>query len=93
MKSSRQQSYSPRTPVPARLHDAPTANGLIIPYITLRHRGDRLPVWGEADPHRMARAFRDCLCQICGQPHEEKFVVCIRPQDYLLVPCPRTLVR
>ncbi len=85
-------SHSQRRQVPARLHDAPTANGLIIPYITLRHRGDRLPIWGEADPRRMAVAFRDCLCQICGQPHDEQFIVFIRPQDYLLGLAPMPLI-
>lgn len=73
-----------RRSIPQRLNAAPTWNGLIIPYITLCHRGRRHPIWGEADPHRMAHALQHKLCQICGQPHEERIVVFIRPEDYIL---------
>ncbi|MRH91561.1 hypothetical protein GFY24_29675 [Nocardia sp. SYP-A9097] len=80
---------SSRPPVLAHLHNAPTAQGLTIPYLTLCHRGRRSPVWGAIDPERYAVVLGLRLCQVCGEALGKgegpgnQVVVFIRPQDWL----------
>lgn len=89
MNSAVPSSNSPRHPIPAHLHDAPTAQGLAIPYLTLCHRGRRSPVWGAIDPERYALVLGLRLCQVCGdelgrgEGPGNQVVVFIRPQDWL----------
>lgn len=83
-------SPSVRPPTLARLHNQPTAHGLTIPYITLRHRGDNRPVWGAIDPVRLHRVWARRLCQVCCDPltdhkplaDHDRVVVMVRPLDW-----------
>ncbi|MFE3757900.1 hypothetical protein ACFXO9_26635 [Nocardia tengchongensis] len=76
-------------PILARLHDAPTAQGLAIPFLTLRHRGPGSPVWGAIDPERYALVLALRLCQVCGEKlghghgPGRQVVVFVRPQDWV----------
>jgi len=83
MNSGAPSSDSSRPPILARLHNAPAAQGLTIPFITLRHSGGRAPLWGAIDPVRLHAVQAFELCQICGQSFGEKVVVMLRPQDWL----------
>ncbi|WP_280426797.1 hypothetical protein [Nocardia carnea] len=62
---------------------APLSNGLIVPYITLAHRGRTRPIWRHVDPVRFHAALWRRLCQICGQDLDERVALYIRPIDYL----------
>ncbi|WP_157186692.1 hypothetical protein [Nocardia jiangxiensis] len=75
---------SPRPPILARLHDAPTAHGLTIPFITLCHRQRRDPIWGAIDPTHLHLVFSFALCQVCGKSFGDRVVVLLRPQDWAL---------
>lgn len=90
--NSEPPSQPSRPPILARLHDAPTAQGLTIPYLTLRHHGHITlwghrahvtPVWGAVDPERYALVLALGLCQICGNGLGDRVVVFARPQDWL----------
>ncbi|MGF6886714.1 hypothetical protein ABIA39_004512 [Nocardia sp. GAS34] len=83
MNSGVPLSDSPRPPILARLHQAPAAQGLTIPFVTLCHHGRRAPVWGGIDPARLHTVLSLRLCQICGQRLEDRVVVMLRPQDWL----------
>ncbi|MFE3060913.1 hypothetical protein [Nocardia sp. NPDC059239] len=89
MNSSAPSSNSPRPSIPARLHDAPTAQGLAIPFLTLCHRGRTSPVWGAIDPERYALVLGLRLCQVCGEDlgsghgPSQQVVVFVRPQDWV----------
>ncbi|MFB7720171.1 hypothetical protein [Nocardia sp. NPDC056100] len=89
MNSDVPSSNSSRPPIPARLHDKPTAQGLTIPYLTLCHRGRLAPVWGAIDPHRYALVLTLRLCQVCGENLGDgegpgnRVIVFVRPQDWL----------
>ncbi|MFI9410127.1 hypothetical protein [Nocardia gamkensis] len=72
-----------RPPIPARLAHAPLAQGLVVPHITLAHRDRTRPVWGKLDQHRLRETLSRKLCQICGQPLEDRVVLYIRPADHL----------
>ncbi|WP_067903714.1 hypothetical protein [Nocardia vaccinii] len=77
-------SGSARPPILARLHDAPTAGGVTIPFVTLCHRGRRDPIWGAIDPAHLDLVFSFALCQVCGQRLRDRVVVLLRPQDWVL---------
>ncbi|WP_327097159.1 hypothetical protein OIE68_46115 [Nocardia vinacea] len=72
-----------RAPALAYLAGAPTAQGMVVPHITLAHRDRSRPVWGKLDPAILSETFRDRLCQICGQRLYDRVVIYIRPVDYL----------
>ncbi|WP_327740588.1 hypothetical protein OG749_47010 (plasmid) [Streptomyces nojiriensis] len=65
--------------IPAMCAHRPTHGGRVVPYVSFEHDG--LPVFGGLDPGRRARAFENCLCQICELPLERWFYVLVRPQD------------
>ncbi|WP_280335040.1 hypothetical protein [Nocardia wallacei] len=75
---------SARPPILARLHHIPTAQGLTIPFVTLCHRGGRMPVWGALDPENLHAVRLFALCQVCGEPFADRVVVMVRPADWLL---------
>ncbi|MFE3000046.1 hypothetical protein ACFXG4_34235 [Nocardia sp. NPDC059246] len=89
MNSAAPSPNSSRPPIPARLHDAPTAQGLAIPFLTLCHRGQTSPVWGAIDPERYALVLSLRLCQVCGERlgsghgPGQQVVVFVRPQDWV----------
>ncbi|MGY2116665.1 hypothetical protein ACW9HR_22395 [Nocardia gipuzkoensis] len=69
-------------PLPTALSDAPTSQGMVVPYITLAHRDRSRPVWGNVDPLRLHEVLYHKLCQICGTPLGEEVIVFIRPSDF-----------
>ncbi|WP_280423708.1 hypothetical protein [Nocardia carnea] len=71
------------TIVPSRLRSAPTAQGMIVPFVTVAHRDRSKPVWGQLDGSRLRAALVEQLCQICGEPLDDPVVVFVRPADYL----------
>ncbi|MEU6585926.1 hypothetical protein [Nocardia sp. NPDC046763] len=89
MNTAAPSPNSSRPPIPARLHDAPTAQGLAIPFLTLCHRGRTSPVWGAIDPERYALVLSLRLCQVCGgelgsgHGPSQQVVVFVRPQDWV----------
>ncbi|MFR9769315.1 hypothetical protein [Nocardia sp. SC052] len=72
-----------RPPIPVRLAHAPLAQGLVVPHITLAHRDRTRPVWGKLDHRRLREALSRRLCQVCGQPLDDRVVLYIRPADHL----------
>ncbi|MGQ4616291.1 hypothetical protein [Nocardia sp. R7R-8] len=72
-----------RPKIPVRLAPAPQSQGLVVPYITLAHRDRTRPVWGKLDHQRLSQTWSRTLCQVCGQPLEDRVVLYIRPADYL----------
>src|SRR5690606_28765449 len=72
-----------RTPIPIRLVGAPTAQGMVVPFVTLAHRDRSRPVWGKLDPTRLREVLQHKLCQICGEPLTDPVVLYLRPADYL----------
>ncbi|MEV0766138.1 hypothetical protein [Nocardia sp. NPDC050435] len=73
---------APKAGIPARLHTSPLSAGMVVPFVTLAHTDRTRPIWGKLDPARVQKAFKDRLCQICGDPLGDPFVVYIRPYDF-----------
>ncbi len=69
-------------PLPTALSDAPTSQGMVVPYITLAHRDRSRAVWGNVAPLRLHEVLYHKLCQICGTPLGEQVIVFIRPSDF-----------
>lgn len=69
----------PRPPIPVRCLARPLAGGLVVPWVSLIHNGHA--AFGSLDADRARRAFLHRLCQICGQPLEERLFVIVRPAD------------
>ncbi|MEU7764988.1 hypothetical protein AB0B25_07675 [Nocardia sp. NPDC049190] len=69
--------------MPIPLSQAPLAQGMVVPHITLAHRDRSRPVWGKIDPTRLLDTFQRKLCQICGQRLGDRVLLYIRPSDYL----------
>ncbi|MEU2258451.1 hypothetical protein ABZ540_35395 [Nocardia xishanensis] len=76
-------AVSARPPIPVRLAATPTAQGMVVPFITLAHRDRTRPVWGKLDPACLRETLHRKLCQICGDPLTDRVVLYIRPADYL----------
>lgn len=83
MNSSPSQPTDGPDSIPERLASAPTAQGMVVPYVTVAHRDRSRPVWGQLDRTRLLTALVDRLCQICGDPLEDPAVLYLRPADYL----------
>ncbi|MEV1002648.1 hypothetical protein [Nonomuraea sp. NPDC050202] len=85
-----------RLTVPIRLNTAPTQGGMVIPYITVRHRDGRAH-FSTNDPRRHHRCLLQARCSVCGQPLADRlnrqplpsliadhaFVLLLRPSDLL----------
>lgn len=83
MNSSPSQPTDGPDSIPERLAAAPTAQGMVVPYVTVAHRDRSRPVWGQLDRTRLLTALADRLCQIRGDPLEDPAVLYLRPADYL----------
>lgn len=68
---------APTTPV--RCAARPQIGGLVVPWISYQHGGHA--AFGSVDPIRCAKAFLYRLCQICGEPLEERICLVVRPMD------------
>jgi len=66
-------------PIPMRCAARPTAGGLVVPWISLMHSGHA--AFGTINADLARCAFLGKLCQICGQPLDERFMVIVRPDD------------
>ncbi|MGR6921246.1 hypothetical protein ACU635_43980 [[Actinomadura] parvosata] len=67
--------------IPIQLIHAPQHNGMVIPYIALRH-ADGTPELGRVEPVRVAECLTDRLCQLCAQQLGAAAVGMARPQDF-----------
>jgi hypothetical protein len=66
-------------PIPQRCVRRPLAGGLVVPWVSLIHNGHA--AFGSLDADRARTAFLRRLCQICGQPLEERCFLIVRPAD------------
>ncbi|WP_435591877.1 hypothetical protein [Nocardia sp. bgisy118] len=82
-KRAARQPVPARALIPHRLAAAPSAHGMVVPFVTLAHRDRTRPVWGKLDPNRLRETLHRKLCQICGDPLTDRVVLYIRPSDYL----------
>ncbi|MFE7077110.1 cell envelope biogenesis protein OmpA [Streptomyces sp. NPDC057620] len=65
--------------IPQRCANRPLSGGLVVPYVSLVHGGHA--VFGSLDAERARTAFVRRLCQICGQPLQERCFLIVRPSD------------
>ncbi|MFF8932264.1 cell envelope biogenesis protein OmpA [Streptomyces longwoodensis] len=65
--------------IPERCARRPLSGGLVVPYVTLIHDGHA--AFGVLDADKAHAAFRRRLCQICGQPLDERCFLLVRPAD------------
>ncbi|MFJ4700558.1 cell envelope biogenesis protein OmpA [Streptomyces sp. NPDC088768] len=73
-------------PVPVRCLSRPRVGGLVVPFVSYEHGGHA--VFGSVDPRRRALALLHRLCQICGEPLQERFCLAVRPMDVRLGAAP-----
>jgi hypothetical protein len=69
-------------PIPIHLADFPTVGGLVVPYITLRHRNGAAAL-GLVDYKRMVRCFEEHRCGVCGEVVEGRMVFLMRFLDLI----------
>ncbi|MEU7855143.1 hypothetical protein [Nonomuraea sp. NPDC049141] len=67
--------------IPIQFAYAPTHNGMVIPYIALRH-ADGTPEFGQIDHDRVAECLLEKRCQLCAQRLTDTAVLMARPQDF-----------
>ncbi|MGW7365413.1 cell envelope biogenesis protein OmpA [Streptomyces sp. NPDC054841] len=65
--------------IPQRCARRPLAGGLVVPWVSLIHDGHA--AFGSLDAERSRTAFLRRLCQICGQPLDERCFLIVRPAD------------
>ncbi|MFD4588306.1 cell envelope biogenesis protein OmpA [Streptomyces sp. NPDC058434] len=65
--------------IPQRCGRRPMAGGLVVPWVSLIHGGRA--AFGSLDAERARTAFLRRLCQICGQPLNERCFLIVRPAD------------
>ncbi|MGC5236958.1 cell envelope biogenesis protein OmpA [Streptomyces albogriseolus] len=65
--------------IPQRCARRPLAGGLVVPWVSLVHGGHA--AFGSLDAERALAAFLRRLCQICGQPLDERCYLIVRPAD------------
>ncbi|MGW0670602.1 cell envelope biogenesis protein OmpA [Streptomyces sp. NPDC002746] len=66
-------------PIPQRCSARPRSGGLVVPWVSLIHNGHA--AFGSLDRARTRRAFLSRLCQLCGDPLNERFIAIVRPAD------------
>lgn len=54
-----------------------------MPFVTLAHHDHTRPAWGQLDATRLRETLWRKLCQICGEPLDQRVVLYLRPADYL----------
>ncbi|MEU4576014.1 hypothetical protein [Nonomuraea sp. NPDC023979] len=67
--------------IPIHLANAPAHNGMVIPYISLRH-ADGTPELGRVEPARVTECLTGQLCQLCSRRLDGAAVLMARPQDF-----------
>ena len=67
-------------PVPVHLAGFPTAGGLVVPYVTLRHRGGKAAL-GLVRADLTEQCLRERRCGVCANPLEDKMVLFVRGSD------------
>lgn len=65
--------------IPVRCSARPRRAGLVVPWISYAH-GERA-AFGSIDPIRRHQALLMKLCQVCGQPLDERICLVVRPMD------------
>jgi len=65
--------------VPVRLLGLRRVGGLPVPWISFEHGGHA--AFGTIDPRKRLKALAEMLCQVCGQPLEERICLVVRPLD------------
>lgn len=65
--------------IPQRCVRRPLSGGLVVPYVSLIHGGHA--AFGSLDAERARTALMQRLCQICGEPLEERCFLIVRPAD------------
>ncbi|WP_329020496.1 cell envelope biogenesis protein OmpA [Streptomyces sp. NBC_01601] len=75
-----------RLPIPVRCLGRPRVGGLVVPFISYEHGGSAL--FGSVDPRRRVQALLCRLCQICGQPLDERVCLTVRPMDVRAMTAP-----
>jgi hypothetical protein len=66
--------------IPVHLADYPTMGGLVVPFITMRHRNGKAAL-GLVDASRLELCLRDRLCGVCGKKMRSKMVFLMRRID------------
>lgn len=74
-----QDSFS-APPIPIHLADFPMVGGLVVPYITLRHRNGTAAL-GLVDYGRMVHCFQERRCGVCGEVVYGRMVFLVRSVD------------
>lgn len=74
-------------PTDTGLVHVPMHNGMVIPYIALRHLDGTLE-FGQIDHDRVAECLSDQRCQLCAQPLADAAVLMVRPMDFGAGYCP-----
>ena len=69
-------------PIPVHLSSLPTVGGLVVPYITLRHRNGTAAL-GLVDYSRMAHCFQEHRCGVCGEVVADRLVFLMRGMDLI----------
>jgi hypothetical protein len=69
-------------PIPVHLANSPTVGGMVVPYITLRHRNGTAAL-GLVDYNRMVQCFREHRCGVCGEPIRDRLVFLMRRLDLI----------
>lgn len=69
-------------PIPVHLADFPTVGGLVVPYITLRHRNGTAAL-GLVDYSRMVHCFEEHRCGVCAEPVRDRMVFLMRSLDLI----------
>lgn len=67
-------------PIPVHLADFPTVGGLVVPYITLRHRNGTAAL-GLVDYNRMVTCLEGKRCGVCGEVVVGRMVFLMRSFD------------
>jgi hypothetical protein len=74
-----EQAFTP-PPIPVHLAQFPTMGGLVVPFITPRHRNGKA-ILGLVDAGRVELCLREHRCGVHGQPIRGRMVFLMREED------------